>query len=146
MISESQLNINNNENSSQKLGSKKLKLNYNIKLLPENETNNLTYIKSIKRPNEAKINEALNPLDFDIEYLYNNIENNYIDTKYIFIRKIIGDGNCYFRSLSFYFTNSHNYYHYFRNYIYNHIKNNEKYYLNEFPFINILLTLKNISK
>ena len=92
MISESQLNINNKENHSQKLGSKKLKLNYNIKLLPENETNNLTYIKSIKRPNEAKINEALNPLDFDIEYLYNNIENNYIDTKYIFIRKIIGDG------------------------------------------------------
>jgi len=33
-------------------------------------------------------------------------------------------------------TNSQNYYHYFRNYIYNHIKNNENYYLNEFPFIN----------
>ena len=84
VVSEDQLNINNNENILQKLGSKKLKLNYNINLLSENETNNLTYIKSIKRPNETKINEAINFLDFDIDYLYNNLENNYIEKKYIY--------------------------------------------------------------
>ena len=69
-------------------------MNYKINLLSENETNNLTYTKSIKKPNEAKINEFISSLDFDIEYLYNNIENNYIEKKNIFIRTIIADGNC----------------------------------------------------
>ena len=79
------MNINNNENNLHKIGCKKLKLNYNINLLPENETNNLTYIKSIKRPDEAKINEAIKTLDFDIDYLYNNLDNNYIEKKiYLF--------------------------------------------------------------
>jgi len=54
IISESKLIINNNQNISQKLGAKKLKLNYKINLLSENETNNLTYTKSIKNPMKRK--------------------------------------------------------------------------------------------
>ena len=48
--------------------------------------------------------------------------------------------------MNFYFTNSQNYYHYFRNYIYNHIKNNENYYLNEFPVINKNENIININE
>ena len=40
------------------------------------EIKNLTYIKYIIKPNEDKINEFINALDFGIEHLYNNIANN----------------------------------------------------------------------
>jgi hypothetical protein len=49
--------------------------------------------------NELELNKDLK------EYIIND--------KALFIRKVIGDGNCFYRVLSFYFTNSQNFYSYF---------------------------------
>ena len=67
--------------------------------------------------------------------LLENPYNNIIKDDIIFIRKICGNGNCYFRCLNLFFTDSQNYYNYYRNYIYNYLKANEIKYALDYPFI-----------
>ena len=67
--------------------------------------------------------------------LFNNISNKSVDDKILSIRTIYRDGNCYFRSLSYFFNNNQNYYEYYRNYLYNYLKNTEIKYTFEFPYI-----------
>ena len=93
-----------------------LKIDYNINFQLELEKNNLSYTKTILKPNPNTINKLFQTLDRNYIILYDNMLNKIIDENIIFKRTIYGDGNCYFRSLSFFFTNSQNYHDFFRNY------------------------------
>ena len=112
-----------------------LKIDYKIDTDIKYEVNNLINIKKISKPDFEKIKRNLQTLDKNVDELYANILHKMVNEKYIFIRKIDGDGNCYFRSLSFFMTNSQNYYSYFRNYIYNYIYLDLKGYIIEYPYV-----------
>ena len=78
-----------------------LKIDYNINFQLELEKNNLSYTKTILKPNPNTINKLFQTLDRNYIILYDNMLNKIIDENIIFKRTIYGDGNCYFRSLSF---------------------------------------------
>ena len=67
-----------------------------------------------------KINENLESISKNEQILYENLNNNILEENTVFERNIYGDGNCFFLSVSFFFTNSQNYHEYYRNYIYNY--------------------------
>ena len=52
----------------------------------------------------------------------------------IIILNVIGDGNCYFRNLSLYFTNNENYHIFFRELLYIYINKNKEDIIKENPF------------
>ena len=129
------LNIQQTENNNILLSNVKLKLNYKFDIMEEFEVNNLSYTNNINKPNKESISQFLQSLDSNEDFVFNNSFNKIIDEKTIVIRKIGGDGNCFFRSLSFFFTHSENYKDYFRNCIYNYINKNSSFFIKEFPFI-----------
>ena len=92
------------------------------------------------------INKNLEKLEKNYNVLFENMVNKIVDKDAIFIREMFGDGNCFYRSLSFFFTNSQNYHDYFRNYIYNYIISNEEDIINEFPYINFNDKIININQ
>ena len=112
-----------------------LKLNYQFNISEKYEINQLSYAKDIINPNKETINQFLDSLHKNEEKIYNNSFNKIIKESAIVNRKILGDGNCYFRALSYFFTHSENYKDYFRNCIYNYININSNYFLQEYPYI-----------
>ena len=52
----------------------------------------------------------------------------------IIILNVIGDGNCYFRNLSLYFTNNENYHQFFRELLYIYINKNKEDIIKENPY------------
>ena len=82
----------------------------------------------IINPNKEIINQFLDTLHKNEEKIYNNSFNKIIKESTIVNRKIKGDGNFYFRSLSEFLTCSGGYKDYFRNYIYNYININSNYF------------------
>ncbi len=52
-------------------------------------------------------------------------------------KDLISNGNCYYKSLSFFFINNQTYHFYFRNFIYNYIANHEGKITKDYPFINV---------
>lgn len=99
-----------------------LKINYEMNANSKSEDNNLSYTNSIIKPNFNKIEEYHQLLNKNEIVLYKNIDNKIVREKILFWREIYGNGNFYYRSLSFYLTNSQEYFNYFRNYIYNYLK------------------------
>ena len=119
------------------LNNPRLKINYNLNLLSQYEENNLAFTNIIQKSDEKKNFKYLLEHRRNVIYFYNKITNNIIDEKSIFIiRKMVGDRNYYYRSLSFYLINSHNFHVYFINYIHNYIKINISKLEPEYPYIN----------
>ncbi len=108
MITENNINICHNE--IEPTNKKKLKLNYKININPKYEINNLSYNKNIKKLDFSKSIEELESLNHNELQLYEILVNKIINEEIIFVRKIIPDGNCYFRSLSYFFSKNQNYY------------------------------------
>lgn len=79
-----------------------LKINYKIEFINDLETNNLSYTNIIHKPDTALINKSLEKLEKNYQLLLNNMVNKIVDEDGIFVRQIYGDGNCYYRSLSFF--------------------------------------------
>lgn len=114
---------------------KTLKINYNISINKLYEINNLSYTNKIPKIDFSKANERMQSLELNDIELQNNLINKIIDKNVLFVRKIFGDGICYYRSLSFYFFNTQNNYEYFMKCIYNYITNNLNIWEKEFPYI-----------
>ena len=137
MVNDNNFSIEKNETNMIYNINPSLKINYNIILKTEYEKNNLIYTKKIPKPNLEKIKDLLQKLDQNYIDLFNNMTNKIVDEKIIYVRKIYGDGNCYYRSLSFFFINNQTYHLYFRNYIYNFIADHEEEITKDYPFINV---------
>ena len=114
-----------------------LKIDYNININKIYEINNLSYTEKIIKPNIDKIIMGHNNINENELSILNKSDNKIIDDKIFFIREMYADGNCFYRSLSFYLTNSQEYYNYFRNYIYNYIIDNEYIYKKDCPYVTV---------
>ena len=116
MISTDNVEIISKANPNAYNHSKKLKIKYEIKINKKYEINNLSYINKIHSIDFNNITLNMQSLDSNEICLKNNLLNKYVDENSLFIRKITVDGNCFFRSLSYFFTKNEINYDYFRNY------------------------------
>ena len=110
--------INQNDANSIPFNAKNLKLSYQINIESIYENNNLMYHPKIIKPNLNKNIEQLSSINENEIFVFENAKNKIIKPEVIFIRNIKPDGNCYYRSLSYFLTNNEKYYEYLRNYIY----------------------------
>ena len=116
MISIDNVEIINKTNPNTYNHSKKLIIKYEIKINKKYEINNLSYTNKIHSIDFNNITLNMQSLDSNEICLKNNLLNKYVDENSLFIRKITADGNCFFRSLSYFFTKNERNYDYFRNY------------------------------
>ena len=116
MISTDNVEIISKANPNTYNHSKKLKIKYEIKINKKYEINNLSYTNKIHSIDFNNITLNMQSLDSNEICLKNNLLNKYVDENSLFIRKITADGNCFFRSLSYFFTKNEINYDYFRNY------------------------------
>lgn len=93
---------------------KKLKIQYNINIESKYEINNLQGHPSIKKSNLVNNLTQLSALKYNELFILENLSKKIIKNNLFFSREIEPDGNCYYRALSYYLTNSQNYYKYFR--------------------------------
>ena len=102
MIKDSNLKTENVEYMNIIHANHNLKLDYKFIVKDEYEINKLSYINYIHKSNKEKINKILEALNLNEEKIYNNSTNKIIKENVIVTRKIIGDGNSFFPSLSFF--------------------------------------------
>ena len=89
--------------------------------------------------NSRKSNNAIYPilLSFSKEYIkgISIIKTLKIKDECLLTEKIYGDGNCYYRSLSYYFTKTEEYHPFFRDIIYKYLKMNYEQIVIDTPYI-----------
>ena len=131
-------NIIKNEEDKNNKPNKSLKIQYQIIINPSYEINNLDGNINIIEPDISDIIKEKNRLFESEIFLFDNFIKKIIAKDIFIIREIDKDGNCFYRSLSYFLTKSQKYYTYFRNYIYNHISTNRNIYIKEYPYIIIV--------
>lgn len=94
------------EAKSNTIKNKNLKIQYNINIESKYEINNLQGHPSIKKPNLVKNLTRLSALKENEIFLFENLSKKIIKNTLFFSREIEPDGNCYYRALSYYLTNS----------------------------------------
>jgi len=99
------------------------------------DLDNFRVVKSTEIPILEEINKTVkfrNNNNFLYHFVINH-EN--IDSKYLIEKEIGGDGNCFFRNLSYYYTNLEKYHLFFRELLYNYIIDNQTNVIKDFPQI-----------
>ena len=109
---------NENKTNLTPFKAKSLKLSYQINTESKYENNNLQHQPKIIKPNLNSNTQHLSSINENEIFVFNNAKNKIISSEIVFIRNIKPDGNCYYRSLSYFLTKSEKYYEYLRNYIY----------------------------